>query len=379
MFASFDLRSWSDTQEGGVVGAQLQLWRPEEVAATLPPAHEWRLREFLDLWFGPNHLEVRERGAVGDYDQAVGWWEVVTDDPRLAEVTQEIAARAVKGLRSVTSTRTGRGLATATQAKIVRHWQVLFAHAGPRFGRRGAYAQLIAESPWFEPPRSQAPAKGTWTWPEARAIAAACALMQRPAVESPAAWWRVCLGTLYYFGIRDGQLLALRLGSLDRTPDGVRLVIEAVEKTGKRLVRRCPEAWVQAVEALHGPDWRDAERPLLPWPGASRGRARQLADSSRQSLLVRWHGSGAATARARRLLRPQRTLQDLAGIPLERQWELHAWRRLHVRLRSESGAAEAIAAGTLAAQHSSSAVTRDHYYDAEELTPLVIAGRFPLW
>lgn len=383
MFFSFDLavQPTVSAQEGVTVGAQLALWRPEEEeVAAPPPAVEWRLRQFLENWFAPNHLEVRERGSREDYDQAVYWWEIVTSDPLLVAVTQEVASQAVLGLRRVVSPKTRKALSAAYQAKIVRHWQVLFSHAGPRFGRRGAYAALIADAPWFERPVLKKSAKGTWSYPQAQAIAAACESMRRPEVEcGSGAWWRLAIGTLYYFGIRDGQLLDLRLGALERSGDGVRLVVEEVEKTGKRLVRRCPDAWVSAVEAVHGMDWRDTERLLLPWPPASRGRARQLAVSSRQSSLVRWHGSDGATRRARRLKRPQRTLQDLAGLKIEDHWELHAWRRLHVRLRSESGAAEAIAAGTLAAQHSSAAVTRDHYYDAEELTPLVIAGRFPLW
>lgn len=387
MFCTFDLPPSLQHSEV-TVGAFQQLGlfvgdlyeQPPAPPSTPTPAADWTLRHFLRDWFAPNHIDSRELGSVEDYSQAVVWWEAMGANPPLRDVTQTVATTAAMALRKAISPKTGKPLAPAYQAKIVRHWRVLFAHAGPRFGRRGAYANLIAEAPWFDLPLCRKPAKGTWEYSEARAIAAACELMHRPAVDcGAAAWWKLAIGTLYYFGIRDGQLLDLRLGALDDTGGIWRLIVAEVEKTGKRLVRRCPEDWLAAVRAVHGTDWRDVDALLLPWPPASRGKPRQLAISSRQSQILRMHGSESSTARAKRLIRPQRTLQDHAGLPIERHWELHAWRRLHVKLRSQSGAADAIAAGSAAAQHSDSAVTRDHYYDAEEMTPLVIAARFPLW
>jgi integrase len=390
MFCTVDLSRRGIDLEGVTVGAsvplraaQLSLWRPDEdePASSVSP-EDWTLRDFLDDWFRPNYLEVKGRGAYNDYAAAVEWWEAVTANPRLASVTQTAAGAAVKGLRVAVSPRTKKPLAGRYQVKVITHWRVLFAHAGPRFGRKGAYAGLLAEAPWFDLPACKRAPKATWDYAEARRIAAAAGGMVRPVLPgvcSAGDWWRLLLATLYYFGLRDGQAIGLRLGQLRAARDGWTLEVDSVEKTGKQLVRRCPDQWLAAVQAVHGPGpWID-DAPLLPWPLASRGKSRALSESTKASQLVRWHGSPAMSRRARKLARPQQTLQDLAGLPLDRHFELHAWRRLHVRLRTESGAAEAIAAGIGAAQHTDAAVTRNHYYDGDEGTPLVIAARFPLF
>jgi integrase len=389
MFCTLDLSRRGIDREGVTVGAsvplrttQLALWRPEEDEPALAVSPEdWTLRNFLDDWFRPNYLDVKGRGAYGDYASAVEWWEAVTDNPRLAIVSQTAAGAAVKGLRVAVSPRTKKPLAGQYQVKIITHWRVLFAHAGPRYGRKGAYAGLLPEAPWFDLPACKRAPKQAWDYAEARRIAAAAGAMVRPVLPgvAPGDWWRLLLGTLYYFGLRDGQALELRLGQLRTGRDGWVLEVNEVQKTGKQLIRRCPRQWLEAVQAVHGPGPWLADSPLLPWPLASRGATRQLADKTKASTLVRWHGSPAMSRRARKLARPQNTLQDLAGLPLERHFEIHAWRRLHVRLRTESGAAEAIAAGSGAAQHTDAAVTRNHYYDGDEGTPLVIEARFPLF
>jgi integrase len=308
--------------------------RPQEISAALT------LPEFFDAAVLPQ-LDARERrpGTVQIYRDALRWWGKLTRNPPIAGIDQAVVNDFRRALQDARWRRGVAGewrpLSAWSRTKLLRTLRAVLARLGPGTAARPG-EDLVRRVPRLELAVPRQGPKDTWSIDEARTIVAAVDRMTKPHLAGCGAgdWWRAFVASAALTGLRRGTILALRRRHLVERPDGWWLVIEgdAVSKTHRDTMVACHR---QLVEVLRRLPATDPEDLLLPWP---------------HHIRTLW------TCHAE--------LQRAAGLPAERQYEIHGWRRWHANRLCELGLPERLEATRTALGHSSSAITTGHYLTA---------------
>jgi integrase len=270
---------------------------------------EIRLRTLFDQYVLPVVGKACNwsKGTVASYEESVDHWGELTNDVGLAQIDALETAEFVAGLR-LQAGRAEEFLSIASIRKHCGNVQRLLAIAGPQLRRtkkdlRRFGCGLIGEPPWIEAPDPEdRPPDGDFTLEEIKAILAACSQMTTPRIAgvAPGVWWEALVTFLCFTGLRIGATMALEWPMLD--PQLRLLKIPAAISKGRKAHRQyvCNEAHdaiapLKAAGALRIFPWKN-----YPRPGATRWLQRQ-----REALLER------------------------AGLPQDRWFGFHGFRKYH--------------------------------------------------
>jgi integrase len=243
--------------------------------------------------------------TVVAYERSIDYWTELTRDRSLADIDDAETAEFVAGLRLLPG-RASEFMSAANQRKHCRHVQSFLNMAGPRVrcGKKDLRrfgAGLVAEPAFIEMPDAdeQLP-DGDFTHAEVTAILAACKTMTTPHLPSvvPRAWWEALIVFLAATGMRIGATMELEWSMLDG--DNLLHVPAAICKRRRPDVKYVHPAARAKIEAIRGVGPRIFPWPNWPNPGATRWLQRQ-----REFLLAR------------------------AGLPEERQFGFHGFRKYH--------------------------------------------------
>ena len=313
----------------------LRVWEPSDEesveSSRTVVSGKMTLTEYFDRAHA-SRLEGRQPGTLILYRDAMRWWADLTGDPPIDGIDQVTIASFQASLRDARYRRgpTGawRPLSAASRSKLERSIRAVLRQLGPDGD------DLLPKPPRLRPTRAEpsAPAE-SWTLAEARAMIAAVGAARKPTIAecSPAAWWRAFYSLAAYTGLRLGTLLALRRRHVVTREDGVWLDVDASSMSKVRRRKQCALHRL-AVESLTqlpngGPDVL-----LLPWPRDQRA-----------------------------ILDTHYAIQTAAGVPEDRQHEIHGWRRWHGNAMADLGFAERLDLARESLGHSSSSVTERHY------------------
>lgn len=288
------------------------------------------LRQIYEKYFIPLHVKPKalSSGTSQIYTDALDKWEALTPNPPISQIDEFTTAEFVAALLSQPG-RKGETLAIATVRKHCKQINKLLTFCGPKtpekHGRKNL--RIVSEPPFCDMPDADQEAPyGDFTLEEVRAMFAACHKMTRPNVEGvpPGDWWRALIVVAVCTGLRIGHLM--RLEWIDLHPP----FITAWARSGKKRKGKRQYLTAEALEELD--NIRTVRRRIFEFPG--------------------WDNS------SRWLHRTFKKLLRHAGIPAERQFGFHGFRKLHSGLVGETS-------GVQAAQqslgHASDATTKRHY------------------
>ncbi|MCI0357916.1 MAG: site-specific integrase [Planctomycetaceae bacterium] len=342
---------------------------------TLPPGSDqrlsWRLADFYRNWFIEAVLKPRKSaaGTFDRYEEMLRYWAAITGDPQLFELEDKITLGFVNELPAWGYSRRGvkKGmkvpigpraehpgfspLSSATIAEHVSRLATLLRHAGPRVDLRSPTAEILPRFAFVPLVPSDAKEKPPFTLDDARRIAAAAALMQRPATWiEPQLWWETRIALFYFTGLRAGTIVKLAWQFVETRAGQLWLSVPgSIVKTGKDiempLHAQLAELLVRVKSALGA---RSPGLILEPCCGY-----RQFLD---------WHSD----------------LQTRAGLPPERQQSPHAWRRTHSVQMALLGARRGLTIASEALDHDDERTTAESYLHSALVDQLRLQLP-PLW
>jgi integrase len=175
---------------------------PTSAPADHPSA--WTLREFFSRWYVPRRLRERRARTLEAFLGTISWWEKLTRNPPLTEVTDELCQEWVAALPEK--------LRPATRNKHARHLRILLAAAGSGYCARGRNACVLPEVPFVPLPEVPPPStRPYFSREEVGLLLAACARPLTPELPGGPAFWRRLLLAAWNTGNRSwGTLLAWR-------------------------------------------------------------------------------------------------------------------------------------------------------------------------
>lgn len=331
----------STVELGSVQGpALLRLFDAEQVAS-LPDEPSDRLSadaslsEFWDRYVLPVVAQSCDwsKGTLASYGEGVGYWSALTSNLPLRRIDAFETASFVAGMRL----QPGRAEGFMSTANIRKHCatvQRVLLIAGPRQRRskkdlRRFGAGLIADVPWIEAPEpDEMLPDGDFTHEEVLAILAACKLMTRPCWRGvpPGVWWDALVRFLCATGLRIGTAMALEWSMVQ----GEMLVIPgAITKKRRPHVQYLHPAITAAIEPLRGVSTRLFPFANYPQPGG-----------------------------VRTLQRHREKLVTLAGLPEDRRFGFHGFRKYHATELFQAVGLDGAAASL---NHRDGATTLGHY------------------
>jgi len=309
-----------------------------DTASDLSP--RMTLTQFFGEWFLPVVLVGKEAtpSTIGLYRDALDWWRIITGDPAVCQISDQLLVRFKTELEGSTFRRGRIGrpirLARATVSKHLKVLRAIVYRLGQSLDGRRPTTGLLSRTPIVPGLTVKFKLKPCFTLAEARAIAAAASSFDRPRLSDlpTPVFWRRTLGTWYFTGLRSGTVAKLTRGCVQSRDNRLWLDVpeEAVTKTDKGLSLWLHPALAAAFGLDQSPDEPDA--PLVP----RAGHYRHLIDLHQQ-------------------------LQAAAGLPADRQFSPHAWRRTHadqMKLLGIDAAGEIL---RLALDHADARTSTTHY------------------
>jgi integrase len=302
------------------------------------PSLDWKLSQifegaFIPLWIRPQALTD---GTETLYRNALAYWEQITGDPPLYEITDWTTAHFASELLKQPG-RKGETMAIATVRKHCTQIDKLLAFTGPRTRDKGGRKNLgLLDFPPMvdKPDADENPPCGDFTLDEVKRLWDACQLMRTPNIDGVenAAWWRALIVVACYTGLRIGQLMRLEYSDL-QPPNITVWARSSKKRKGKRQFLHAEAlADIQAIRTnrtriFEFPNWDDNKRWL---------------QTQMERLLV------------------------FAGIPEERQFKFHGFRKLHATLIADSdNSSGGIQAAQFSLGHSHDSTTRGHYINGD--------------
>jgi len=288
-----------------------------------------RVRELFEQHFLPHRIEDPDSVNVDGYRRAIHYWERITEDPPLEDISSVTMSEFKAGL--VKQEWRGKPLHVNTVVKYLSHLQWILDQAGPSGPRQLRTALgLLAYVPYTRPPKRVRQFKRMV--PEVHIVKFfhACEHAVLPAVSglTASALWRALLATIASTSLRIGQLVETPMSAVHFDEQLLVLPAGICRKSKTEEPHPLHPFAMRMLVAIRG----DRERlfPFFPKP----------------------HSKTTIYHEAHRL-------QDLAGVP---HFGFHGMRRSTLTALS----AISPAAGQLAAGHSSYETTK-LYQDLELL------------
>lgn len=289
--------------------------RPDSPAPLLTP--KMRVEEFWDRYVLPVVAQACNwsKGTLASYAEGVDYWTELTRDRSIEAIDGYETATFVSGLRM----QPGRAAEFMSTASIRKHCatvQRILQIAGPKQRRskkdlRRFGAALIADVPWIEAPDpDDLLPDGDFTHAEVLAILGACSKMTRPrtGVVSPEQWWKALVQFLCATGLRIGTAMQLEWGMIS---EQMLLIPGAITKKKKPFVQYLHPSIKAVIAPLRGASPRVFAWKNYPRPGAVRS-----------------------------LQRHREKLMERAGLPEERRFGFHGFRKYHATELFEAAGVE---------------------------------------
>ncbi|MDA7951922.1 MAG: site-specific integrase [Pirellulaceae bacterium] len=304
---------------------------------------EMTLSEFYSAWFARVYLPYHSSkpGTYVSYKESVGHWRRLTSDPPIGDIDCYLLADFLDGLQSQPNAL-GQMLKPYTVKKHVNQIRAILTAAGPPRMNGSLAAGVIDLVPPV--PRVKTPdpvPKGCFTVSEIERILDAVVHFPCPRATRRQ-WWRVLVLVAYSTGLRRGAIMEINHSMIR---DGVlTLPGECNTKTGKTAIIQLSPLVLLEIAKLRKITVGDR---LLTWPN--------WPDSKR------WLHTNF-----KRLL-------GSAGLPKERQFGLHGFRRSHATemVRINPTAAQ------LSLQHSDPRTMMRHYVNQVVLNEAIVQLPMP--
>jgi hypothetical protein len=309
----------------------------------LGTAESMTLSNLYWQWFRPKFL-IGLRGSDPDtvslYDDSIGYWARLTDDPLLAEIDDFTVGEFMQRLAGQPGRRDAC-LSPLTCKKHGRNLNAILRRAGPRTRGIVGCLGLLTEVPYFElPPWHGTPRTLDFSLDELRDALARCDCMSTPRDCDPVTWWRGFILFAYHTALRIDAMMHVRWehvqpnrwidvpGNIQKGDRGIRVPIH-------------DDAW-EAIQRLP-----HRAGPVFPWPKVDN------------------HGIGNLRSRWKRLLR-------IAGLPDARRFGFHG-----IRKAAANAVCQVDKIGPIAAEYllgHVTQVTKLHYYNRERILSQGVAG-----
>lgn len=309
--------------------------RAEHDSESLDVSPAMSLMAFWRRFLRPVIWEISRKAdkkTLVEYEKSLEYWTLFTGDPPLQAIDDRTLAHFLAGLRTIPGRAPVGQSKPASEYTIVKHIgniQACLHHAGPWSREYPKAQELLKRVPMLERPSldphedSDGRADEFYTLEEMAAILRGAELMASPRVGlvPPPDWWRSLVSVAYNTAERKFALLHVRFADLD----GRKLRFPRSIRKGKRKsnVIQLNDAAMAAIDKIRGP-----REFIFGWPHCPR-----YFDTCRERLL------------------------KLAGIPRERWFGMHAFRRTAA---TAIGLADPLAAQWLLG-HADFKTTNDHY------------------
>lgn len=332
-----------------VSAPSFRIWSPDTPTQEPPPnsAAAWTVRRIFSERFIPLYIKAKGLAEATEtcYRESVDWWDELTDGPTFDLIDDFVTSAFVEVLVQ----KPGRACETMSLYTVRKHCtnlQKLFDFIGPktrnRHGRRNQ--EILERVPYIERPDGlMVEPEGDFTLEEVLAMQAQAHRMLSPSPDFifglvPGAWWRALLTVAPSTGLRVGNLMRLRYEDLHGNWIRVR-PRDSKRGKGKRQFLT-PEALAE-IEAIRTP------RKYIFQP-------------------TNW------VTNPRRLQYSLKLLEKYAGLPKERQFGFHGFRKLHATmLAGNNSENQGIKTAQLALGHESTTVTKGFYINATVQEKLV--------
>ncbi|MFO0899830.1 MAG: site-specific integrase [Pirellulales bacterium] len=296
-------------------------------------------RFYDEFYFRRRHSGGRATAdTVKLYRTCLRQWALLTGDPPLQEITDELLAAFHDALATLPG-RLGRRISPNTVRARLVHILTVLRFAGPPGHRNYGAAGLIERVPYLRLPQGEI--NEPLTVPEVHLSATYRAASQAkiPTCHGidPGHWWRALFVTAFNTGLRIGTLLKLEWKHVRWAENQIKLPANVV-KTRRGLTLPIEPVVVTHLRRIEGP-WEH----VFPWP------------YTREYMRTYLHG-----------------LQDLAGIPKGEHFGMHRVRKTTAtELYAISPKAAMVALG-----HSKLDMTLTHYVGGREIVSKAI-GQLP--
>jgi integrase len=296
-------------------------------------AADYTLTSFFDAYYLPVCLNEAAKETVYLYRKALTKWRLLTGDPVLTLIDNQLMARVRDTLIGSIAKGRNRIMSPHTVRMYLRMLQAIIDKAGPPGPKRRDAAGILSISPWCKPPRAELKKVGIVAEKTLSDCYTAAVAMTNPRIDGfkPAAWWRALLVVTYNTGLRSRTLFSLRM-------EHIKWQARVIDIPAKFLKGRRDIALpISEIVYSHLVAIRTDRELVFPWP------------YSMESFRKTFH-----------------KLQNEAGIPPVLHFGLHALRRTAGTLLWQIDPA----AAQLMLAHSSLSITKDHYVNAQT----VLAG-----
>ena len=280
----------------------------------------------LSQFFEGYYLATSNAGkdAVYQLRLTINRWVLYSADPPLREIDSAMLGGFKKFLFGQPGLHRNTFASARTVAGKLKHLQGVLDKAGPSGPRNRDGANILERVPWVRPPKVPQPIPDIVSDEHLGACYRAAERLGKPVIDGVETvdWWRALLVVAFNTGLRRGTLFSLRMADIDW--EGERLVIPA----SRMKSARAHIVHLNKTALDHLQNIRTDRDLVFPWPGNDR------------KFFVWFH-----------------KLQDLAGIPKEEHFGLHAIRRTTATKLWENDPQ----AAQLALGHVGSDVTLKHY------------------
>lgn len=269
-------------------------WHNDQGESLFPDGDKMTLPRFYYEYYRPARLGDASKDTLKWHEILLRRWVVLTGNPELKEITTTILAR----FRDCLLASKGRGVNRMSPNTVVHYMafiQALLDKAGPPGHRNRDALGLIDRPPWVKPPRKLRRIPRIATAEELSALYEAAACMEMPHVSGakPPEWWKALLVTAFNTGLRKGTLFKLRMSWIDWQRRAITIPAEAT-KTFVAQIIPLNETCYSHLLRIRG------DRDLLfEWPYTAKRTFYWNLDK----------------------------LFELAGIPKDRRFGLHAIRK----------------------------------------------------
>lgn len=240
-----------------------------------------------------------DKKTRASYQESVNWWCKLTTDPPIDQITDKMIAQFMKDLATQRGKKRGTTMAINSLRKHATSLDTILKLTGPR-SRQNKYGQgLLPNPPFVEGPRAEIEAEDkNWTLDEVRRMYANAGAAAGPEIDGiPVAdWWRTLIVVEWYTGLRITSLMRMEFR---RIRDCYVTIPAADAKGGKGIKKYLPSLALEHIERIR----TDGRSLVLGW---------DLWDSQRR---VGYDNL--------------RLIQAAAGIPEDRRWGFHSFRKTH--------------------------------------------------
>ncbi len=312
-----------DPAEHIKLATKCEAWAAER-GEQLFPNRDWlTVSSFFEKQYKPMRMSDAAEGTHKLYVITVRRWILLTGDPPLAEVSNEMVARYRDALMRMPNGRGGK-LSPNSVRMHMTHLQAILDKAGPSGPRNRDAAGVIDKSPWAKPPRELVRVPQIVSTEQLEAVYAAADGAMVPGVVGvrPSDWWRALLAVAYNTALRAGSLFAMRFDWIDWKRCELTIPPESM-KTRRYQIVPLNEVAIEHLESI-----RTDRELVFEW---------NLSDEYRRKVF--------------------HDMQDAAGIERADHFGLHALRRTAATaLWAHSPQAAQLVLG-----HSTIQMTRNHY------------------